>query len=125
MERPAETPTPEDPVLTFTRGKKVLIAGGIAAREDHRRSIEKTLELRSLEWEYSEKGQPSIFSRLADNVRPGKYDLVLFVSKFSSHNAERFLKNCRKNGICVVYLARGYSVMQVIEAIRKQALPRK
>lgn len=112
-------------VLAITRGKHALVAGGQGAREAHRTAIQKSLQLERLEWVYGERGNGSHFATLESRMRPGRYDLVLLLASHSGHNSNGLVDACRNAGIPLVYLARGYSVTSVIEAIRQQVLARR
>lgn len=112
-------------VLAITRGKHALVAGGQGAREAHRAAIQKSLQLERLEWVYGERGKSSHFSTLEGRMRPGRYDLVLLLASHSGHSSNGLVDACRDAKIPLVYLARGYSVTSVIEAIRQQLLARR
>lgn len=129
--RPKErgpSPEPEkapDDVLAVTRGKKALIAGGQGTREEHRRAMIRALELADLEWVTSERSQASVFTQLAERIRPGRYDLVIFLASYSSHKSNAFVRACKDAGIPFVYITRGYSVSSLIHAIREQVVQRR
>ena len=108
----------------FTRGKKALIAGGAGSREEHRLALEKNLQFERLEWA-SDEYKKGFYAKLAKKIRPGKYDIVFLNARFANHCSRELLKACHSAGIKLVYLTRGYSVNQVSEAIRQQALPRQ
>lgn len=119
-----ETPAPsrEVPaaVLAATRGKRAVIAGGQGAREEHRREIEKALELASLEWVFGERGQSSQFQRLEERAHTGRYDLFFFLSGFTSHKSNDMLREYKAAGVPVVYVTRGYSISSIAHAIEEQ-----
>jgi len=107
-------------VLERTRGRRALIAGGQGAREEHRLAIQRALELADLEWVFTERGQASTFNRLAEGMRPGKYDLVLFLSGYSSHKSAAFVRACKEANTPIIYLPRGYGVNTIVDTIEKQ-----
>lgn len=119
-----ERHVPED-VLARTRGKRALIAGGQGAREAHRRAIQESLGLSDVEWVTTERGKAAPFSRLEERMRPGRYDLVLFLASHSSHQSGGFIRACRSAQIPLVYLARGYSVNSVAQAIQHQLVAKR
>lgn len=129
--RPKErgpAPEPEkapDDVLAVTRGRKALIAGGQGTREEHRRAIVRSLELADLEWVTSERSQASVFTQLAERIRPGRYDLVIFLASYSSHKSNAFVRACKDAAIPFVYITRGYSVSSIIHAIQEQVVHRR
>lgn len=112
---------PIDPVLAFTRGRRAVIAGGQGARESHREAIQEVLQLKELDWVYGERGQQSHLAALAKRVR--KYDFVFFLSGYSGHTP--FTDACKAQGVKIIYVTRGYSINQIIEAIKDQALQPK
>jgi len=114
-----------DEVLRFTRGRRALIAGGQGSREAHRTAIARSLQLAELEWVFGERGKHAPFHNLESRMRPGRYDLVLFLASHTSHGASRLVESCKAAQIPLVYLARGYSVVSVVEAIRQQLVARR
>lgn len=81
--------------------------------------------MEKLDWVYGERGGSSHLISMAASIRPGKYDLVFLLAGFSGHDwSSKLAKACRNSGIRLIYLTRGYSVSQVAEAIRQQAMPR-
>jgi hypothetical protein len=112
-------------VRAFTAGKRVLMVGGQGVREEHRRAIERGLEVRDLEWVTSERGQAAPFVQLEERIRPGRYDLVLFLTAYTSHKSSGVLRACKQAGIPLVYLTRGYSPSQVAHAIQQQMVERR
>jgi hypothetical protein len=128
QERPEEPVIVRDvpaDVLAITRGKRALVAGGQGSREAHRAAIEESLQFERLEWVFGERGKASHFSTLEGRVRPGRYDLVFFLASHSGHKSGSFIQACRTAGIPLIYLARGYGVNQVVDAIRQQLLARR
>lgn len=113
-----------DEVLELTRGKRMLIAGGQGAREAHREAIRESFGLAEVEWVTTERGKASPFNRLEARMRPGRYDIVLFLASHSSHQAGGFVRACKDAEIPLVFLSRGYSVTSVAQAISQQLLSR-
>jgi hypothetical protein len=111
-------------VLAVTRGKRVLVIGGQGARDAHARAMAEKLELGALEWLTSERNQSSPFARLRERIRPGAFDLVLYLTGYTSHRANRAVADCKAAGLPVVYLPRGYSLAQVVQGIREQIVRR-
>jgi hypothetical protein len=112
-------------VLALTRGKRALMAGGQGERETQRAALQKAFDLAELEWVVGERNQASPFQRLEARVRPGAFDLVLFLSAFASHKASGFVRACKDAGIPLVYLPRGYSPSSVAHEIDEQLVRRK
>jgi hypothetical protein len=73
---------------------------------------------------FSERGAASHYARLEERVKHGSYDFVLFLAGYTSHKAVPFLRVCRARGVPLVYLARGYSLTQVVLAIEEQLVPK-
>lgn len=121
---PERSPRPPvDPrVSAWTRGKRGLVVGGQGAREQHRQALEDALEMESLEWVISERGKAGPFNRLAERLRPGSYDLVLFLTAYTSHHSQAVIRRCRESGIPLVYVKGGYGVSAVAQAILDQAV---
>jgi hypothetical protein len=112
-------------VLEYTRGKRVLVAGGQGARTSHWATVQKQFEFDRIDREFSERKQPKFFTNLALKMRSGKYDFVIFLAGYSSHRSVMFTEACRNNGVPVVYIPSGYGVNQVAEAIKRQILPKE
>lgn len=108
-----------------TRGLRALIVGGQGAREEHRRRHQAALGFSELDWEFSERGQASHYARLEERVKSGSYDLVFFLAGYTSHKSVPFLRQCKASGVPLVYLARGYSLAQVVRALEEQWMPRQ
>jgi len=121
---PPSSPKPSvpltDDVLAATRGKRALIAGGQGERDTHRAALQSALGLAELEWVVSERGKASPFQRLTERIRPGRYDFVLFLAGYTSHQSGAFVRACKDAAVPVVYVPRGYSVTSVVQAIAQQ-----
>lgn len=117
-------PIPET-VLETTRGRRLLMVGGQGSREEQRRAIQKALQCADLEWVISERGQAAPFVQLEGRIRPGRYDLVLFLAAYTSHKSAAFVRAVKRAEIPLVYLPRGYSVAAVVDAIRLHRLRRR
>lgn len=127
----ARAPTPAltarqvpESVRTVCAGKRALIAGGQGVREEHRRAVADALGFASLEWVVSERGQAAPFQRLTERVRPGAFDLVLFLAGYTSHKSAAFVRACKDAAIPLVYVPRGYSVTSIVQAIAEQVSER-
>jgi hypothetical protein len=116
---PSRWQVPAD-VLSLTQGMRVLIVGGQGSREEQRLSIQSAFKFAELEWVFSERGQASPFNRLVERIRPGRYDLVLFLAGFSSHHTESLVRACKESDLPIVYLPRGYGVNTIASAIDEQ-----
>lgn len=121
---PAVRNVPVD-IRALTRGKRVLVAGGQGFREADRLAIEQKLELEKLDWVYGELGKGSHFQLLEERIRPGRYDMVLFLASHAGYNSSGLVEACRAAEVPLIYLSRGYSVTSVIESIRQQLLARR
>ena len=122
-EEPEEGPEVPDAVLAMTREQRALIAGGQGSQEEQRQAIEKVLQFASLEWETVERGQVAPLLRVAERIRGGSYDLVFFLSAFTSHKGTVVVDACRKAGVPLVYLNRGYNPSRVVHEIEEQLTP--
>lgn len=114
---PEREEAPEE-VRAATRGRRLLMAGGQGAREEQRQAIQKALECAELEWVTSERGQAAPFVQLESRIRPGRYDMVLFLAAYTGHKSTAFLRAVKQAEIPLVYLPRGYGVAAVVDAIR-------
>lgn len=123
-EEPVAARRVPDEVLCITRGKRALVAGGQGSREAHRLAIERSLQFEKLEWVFGERGKASHFRMLEERMHPGRYDLVLLLTSHSGHNSNGLVDACRTARVPLVYLARGYSVTSVVDAIRRQLVSR-
>jgi len=119
-EEPEERLEIPDAVLAMTREQRALIAGGQGGREEQRQAIEKGLQFSSLEWETVERGQVTPLLRMAERIRGGSYDLVFFLSAFTSHKGTVVVDACRETGVPLVYLNRGYNPARVVHEIEEQ-----
>lgn len=122
---PADVKTAPAEILAITKGRRALVAGGQGSREAHRAAIEKSLQLEELQWVYGERGKAAHFNALRERMRPGRYDLVFLLASHSGHCSSGLVEACRTANIPLIYLARGYSVVSVIDAIRQQVVARK
>lgn len=111
-------------VLEATRGRRVLLLGGQGAREPQRAALVEAMQLGELDWETSERGQAGHYDRIAERVRHGTYDFILFLSAFSSHKAGSVIADAKRLGVPVVYLSRGYGLATVEQALSEQLLRR-
>jgi hypothetical protein len=108
-------------VLALTRGKRVVMAGGQGAREFHRQALQRALQMDQLEWVTSERGRQSgAFHRLEERISAHQYDLVLYLAAFVSHQGGGVVAACKRGGTPLVYLARGYSLAAVVQAVSDQ-----
>lgn len=118
---PAPERVPVDAaVLARTRGKRALLLGGQGAREPQREALQQAFEFQELDWETSERGQAGHYDSIGERVRAGSYDLLLFLSAFSSHKATSVVDAAKSRGVPVVYLSRGYGLNTVVEALKEQ-----
>lgn len=108
-------------VLSYTRHKRVLMLGGEGARPEHRQSLLGHLRIAQLEWEMPGRSAGSgAYTKIADSLRPGKFDLFLCLIRFIGHHGMEVVKAARAAGIPTVLVPGGYSVHSIAHAIREQ-----
>jgi hypothetical protein len=126
---PAEEPAgpveaPEgvaDAVLAVTSGRRALIVGGQGRRPEHERAYREAFRFAELEWETTERGGGlAAWTRLAERMRPGRYDVVIFLAAYTGHGSNTVLQACKRVGIPVAYVTAGYSVNAIARAVEEQ-----
>jgi len=119
---PAEEPegVPEA-VLAVTSGRRAIIVGGQGRRPEHERAFMAAFRFAELEWETTERGAGmAAWTRLAERMRPGRYDVVIFLAAYTGHGSNTVLQACKRAGIPVAYVTAGYSVNAIARAVEEQ-----
>lgn len=107
--------------LELTRGRRAVLIGG-DPRQHTLRQYERELRLQSAEW-FSPKDHRRL-QDLAARIRSGAVDLVFFLARFSSHEAEYVLRPVvqETEGAEWVRIDRGYGVTQAKLALEQFVL---
>lgn len=107
-------------LLAWTHNKRVLIFGGQGERPDAKKAIQAGLHFASLEWVVTERGTERESTKVADNMRPGRYDLVILLIRFMGHHAMEIARAAKAVQIPVVMITGGYNVQSIALAIVQQ-----
>lgn len=105
-------------VREVTRGKRMLILGG-TCREENRRKLESTLELRELVWPSTKPSDP--LARFDTDIRHS--DIVALLTRFSRKEWKNAQDICAREGKKFVHLTTGYGVSQVVRHFYTQITP--
>ncbi len=112
---PPTTGTPEAEVPD-TRNAVVLMVGG-EPREHARVRLERSLELRELEWIADD---PRKVDAAVDRITSRRYNMVLVLNRFVSHpSSERLRAAAAGNGVLWACVERGYGVNAVRQSLRR------
>ncbi len=104
--------------IHLTQGRSAMILGG-DTRPRAMRRIREGLALASLEWESG--WQIRRLEQIAERVRSGRLDLVIYLVQFASHTTQNMLRpTCQAEGVPFVMVDRGYGVAAVRRAIEGQ-----
>lgn len=105
-------------VIPFTKGKRVIITGGIP-REERRKQIEEAFEFKSVDWEDCEHGSPRMLSAITERIKRGSYDMILHITSFIGHHWDEELSEaCKVNPACRhVRVRHGYGLTRLAHAI--------
>ena len=109
-------------LLTETRGKRVLMIGGVC-REDVRRSLETIFDFDKLEWETYEDTKPALLESLEQRVRNRGIDLLLILKSFIRHHVpEKMRPLCEQYSIPCLMVEHGYGPAQIADTLRRGLL---
>jgi hypothetical protein len=102
------------------RGRVVVLVGG-QPREQHRRKIEKELELAELRW-VAVLHHQSLYAELLHQCQRPETSLFITMTRFRSHQFGPQMRQwCRQYGKAFVELPGGYGVEQVAHQVMAQA----
>jgi hypothetical protein len=111
----------DERVLAITRGARILMVGGQGRRPQHERAYISTFGFGEFEWYVMEReANQATWKRWADRMRPGLYDLVIFLAAYTGHASNILLNAIKAAKIPIVYVPAGYSVAAVANAILEQ-----
>lgn len=102
------------------KGKRVAIVGGDGARPESHKKLVDELELAELEWVYSDENKTLNYDKFIAGLRPGKYDYIFFLVKFTSHIAANKLKNADLFGIPLIRVRGSYNAQNFINDLFAQ-----
>lgn len=120
-ERAPAATDPNWPGLQHTRGRRAVIVGG-DGREERAPMLRDAFQFAELDWPDTPKGSPSKASALVEQVRGGRYDIVICLQRFISHAMTDQLFGLDVPGVHVA-LAKGYGLQQIRLALDRY-LPR-
>lgn len=107
-------------LMRLTKGRRVLMIGGQGERGEHIRAYQQAFEFGEFEWVQSERTKATNYNRLVARMRPGRYDYVIYLTRFIGHTTARLLKTINRAKIPLIYIKGGYSVAQIGLAIMEQ-----
>jgi hypothetical protein len=105
-------------VREVTRGKRVLILGGIN-REENGQQIQAALETEVVVWPGTRPNET--LDKYEDDIRNA--DIVALVSRYSRKDWKRAQDICAQEGRKYVQLTSGHGVSQVVRQFYKQLTP--
>lgn len=110
---------PDWPWWAYTRGRRAVIIGG-DTREHSRRRIQAAFEFSELEWTQTKVHNAGRLRGLHDRVRTGGVDVILMITRFSSHLSDHMLVGpCKEHGVDLVHVHGGYGVTGVKLSIER------
>lgn len=127
VERPLVQPNTKafDQWRGFLEGKHAAIVGA-SCRENRREQLQKFFGLSSLDWIENERTEAANTHTLDQRIRNGRYDMVFYLARFSSHSLQDCAKAaCKASGVPFIVIERGYGIGAFCRAIeRSQSLIR-
>lgn len=110
--------------LGVMKGKRGIIFGG-ASRPAQQAKIKETLGFESLDWEVTESGATRSNVPSIGKIKNGKYDVVIVLLQFISHDISHALHEAAEaGGATFLSIRRGYGVTQIcLELERVSSTP--
>jgi len=116
----AHIPAADWPLWPVVRGRTVLMIGG-SPRESARARIERTFDMRALEWTADD---PRKAQSAEMRIGAGGYDLVLVLLRFVSHTTnEKLAHACSTRGVAYVPVEHGYGVASIRRSLERFIQP--
>jgi hypothetical protein len=110
---------PDWPWWSYTRGRRAVIIGG-DPRELNRQRIQAAFEFSELGWIETKVHNAGRLRGLVERVRTGGVDVILMLTRFSSHLSDHMLVGpCKEHGVDLVHVHGGYGVTGVRLAIER------
>lgn len=101
----------------WTRGRSAVVVGGDRRVEAADR-LQQTFLFDEVEWDSDVQGTK--LTTIAERVRNGSVDMVIFLARLSSHSSQAVLLDaCKDSGVPFVRVERGYGVSSVRLAIEQ------
>ena len=97
--------------FAHTRGKRAVIVGG-DGREERQPMLQQAFKFAELDWPDVPKNSPGRSGAVISQAKRGKYDFVICLQRFISHNITDALFDLEVPGTLVV-LSEGYGVQQL------------
>lgn len=102
------------------KDKRVALLGGIGARPEAKKKLIDELGLAELEWVYSEDNRTLNYEKFLTGLRPGKYDYIFLLVKFSSHIVVNKLKSADLFGTPLIKIHGSYNTQNFVNALFEQ-----
>lgn len=113
-------PRPASPYEHFRNalvGRKAVLVGA-TPREQRRVAIQAFFGLDELEWVDNERGRRADGATLAQRIGNGRFDIVFFLARFSSHGLQDHVKAaCKSSGVPFALVERGYGITALCLAL--------
>jgi hypothetical protein len=120
-DEPAGGADPSWAKLEATRGRRLLIVGG-DGRQERVPKIRAAFALAEVEWADLPQNAPRAKDAMVQRIEGGKYDFVVCLQPFISHELSDAVFGVRQSGVCCM-LAGGYGIGQ-LRAAFERFLPR-
>lgn len=97
-------------------GKRAALVGG-SSREERRRAIQAFFGFSQVDWIEHERTETADGANLARRIENGRYDIVFFLARFSSHPLQSHVKQaCKAANVPFALVERGYGVAGLARA---------
>ncbi len=103
----------------YLEGKRAAIVGA-SRRENRREQLQKFFALSSLEWIENERTEAANTHTLDQRIRNGRYHIVFYLARFSSHSLQDCAKSaCKQSDVPFIVIERGYGIGAFCRAIER------
>lgn len=118
-QKAAHSATVEETKDAYTGLRAVMVGG--TPREERRAIIQKWFGFDSLIWEGNERGRQADGVQIAERVRGGRYDVVLYLARFCAHSVQEQLRpSCKESNVPYVFVPNGYGITAIATALTAQ-----